>query len=97
MAVFFIVSDAPQPSVERALNIHYPNKFSAWSDRAWALETDDDAKSISKKIGVRLRKDDGSFDNGVTGTIVTKLGTNYFGFGNSSFWDWLKEAHQRQT
>lgn len=94
MAVFAIISKAPEPELSNALEDQYPGKFYRWSDRFAALSTPDEPKAIAQKLGVRRRADDGAVVPGIKGVVITKLAPAYYGWSEKNFWEWLKGAHQ---
>ncbi len=95
MTVYSVITAKPQPLVESLLNQHYAGQFFTYSPQTWLVASKETAVQVSAKLGAKQRLPDGSVVGEVDGYVfVTELGPSYWGFANTSLWNWLKEAHE---
>lgn len=96
MAVFSIISVFPSEGLSARIGETYPINF-AWSDRAWFVTTDETAQSIARKLGVSERDQNGQIHSEFGHIVVTKLASDYWGFGPSASWEWLKSEFEKSS
>jgi hypothetical protein len=94
MAVYTIIATVALPGLAADVAREYPEHH-AWSDRAWAVRTDDTAQTVAGKLGVSGRDAAGNAASKYGHIVVMQATSNYWGFGPTPFWDWLKSAFER--
>jgi len=85
MAIYVILSQEPNPTIEDRIKNLFPEDYYLLSDRQWLVSSNKIAKSISDEIGI---------SNGEHGNVVVFWITGYFGWWTRTVWEWmrLKEA-----
>ena len=94
MAVFAVVSKVLQPALAARIAQSYPELFE-WSDRAWIIQTNDNATKIARNLGVSERDASGQESSEFGHVVVLQLAPSYWGYGPTPIWEWMKSAFER--
>ena len=96
MAVFSIITANPHSELADLIGSTFANNF-ALSDRSWLITSDETAQTIARKLGVAERDQNGLTHSKFGHIFVSQLSSNYWGFGSTATWDWLKSAFEKNS
>ncbi len=81
MTVFLVLSDNPNPELERKITEIYPRSHYPIGDRQWAIADDKKTSAeVTKELGIK---------DGALGRAVVFRTAGASGWFTKSFWEWL--------
>lgn len=92
MAVYSVHSEFPQPALKTAIEREFPISHFHYSGTLAFVRSDETAKQISIKLGIKTRSSEGETSGILDGAFVMQATPFYFGFTKASLWEWLKNA-----
>lgn len=94
MAVFLITSPESNVPLQQHVTSLYHDHF-VLSDKSWLVVADGSAAAIAQSLGVTVPDAQGVGSSFFGHMLVVQITANYWGFGTSIQWEWLKSAFQR--
>ena len=80
MPTFLIISDKPNPPLEKTIKEAYPDDCYIISKNHWLIDAEETTGDLAEELGVR----DGSF-----GKVIVFRVDSYSGYHSKNLWEWL--------
>lgn len=94
MAVFSILSEAPQPKLRARIESLYAGRYYHFSETIWFVRDNGPAKSIATNLGIQTRNSDGNVVGDIEQTAVVQTSPSYWGWTSAALWEWLKASFE---
>lgn len=94
MATFAIISATPSDAFKAQVAAIYPDNHT-FRDGVIFVTSASTAQQIARSLGVSPVDDEGKSSSQFGHLLVIQVTSNYWGFGVSTLWDWMKSSFEK--